>query len=435
MKMLVQRVSASASYAWLLEWGRLVTITGGAQAIIQALGLVSGILVIRLLPTSQYALYTLANAMLGTMSILADGGISAGVMAQGGKVWQDREKLGTVLATGFELRQRFAVGSLLVATPVLLYLLHAHDASWPMAFLIVAALVPAFVTALSGAILEVAPKLAQDIVPLQRNQVGVNIGRLMLLGLVLVPFPLAFMAVLGGGLPQIWANRRLRKISSRYADWHQQPDGAVRQEIMAFVRRILPGSIYYCLSGQLTIWLISVFGTTVAIAQVGALSRLSMMLGLISVVFSTLVLPRFARLPAVRRLLFARYMQVLAGLVVLSGIIIGLVSLFPGEVLWILGNGYSNLRSVVVLSVGSSCLGLIVGVSFSICTSRGWAVHPALSIPITVAAVACGVILFDVGTLRGILLMNIFVSFIELIIYVSYTVLQIMRLNFEAARG
>lgn len=428
MKMLVQRVSASASYAWVLEWGRLVTITGGAQAIIQALSLVSGILVIRLLPTSQYALYTLANAMLGTMSILADGGISAGVMAQGGKVWQDREKLGTVLATGFELRQRFAVGSLLVATPVLLYLLHAHDASWPMAFLIVAALVPAFVTALSGAILEVAPKLAQDIVPLQRNQVGVNIGRLMLLGLVLLPFPLAFMAVLGGGLPQIWANRRLRKISSRYADWHQRPDATVRQEIMAFVRRILPGSIYYCLSGQLTIWLISVFGTTVAIAQVGALSRLGVMLSLISVLVSTLVLPRFARLPGVRRLLLARYLQVLAGLVAVCGIIVGLVALFPDQVLWILGKNYADLRPVVVLSVGSSCLGLIVGVSFSVCTSRGWAVHPAFSIPITIAAVIGGVLLFDVGTLRGILLLNIFVSLVELLIYLTHAMLTILRL-------
>jgi hypothetical protein len=44
-----------------------------------------GILIIRLLPV-EYAFYTLANTMHRTMTVLADGGITTGVMSQVGKV-------------------------------------------------------------------------------------------------------------------------------------------------------------------------------------------------------------------------------------------------------------------------------------------------------------------------------------------------------------
>src|SRR5690349_4585514 len=98
MKMLVQKSSIHPRYLRFYELSKLVTITGGAQALVQGAGLICGILIIRLLPTNEYAFYTLANTMLGTMTVLADGGISTGVMAQGGKVWQSKAELGTVLS-------------------------------------------------------------------------------------------------------------------------------------------------------------------------------------------------------------------------------------------------------------------------------------------------------------------------------------------------
>ena len=427
MKVLTQRPSAHPTYAKLYEWSRLLTITGSAQIVVQALGLVGGILVIRLLPTQEYALYTLANTMLGTMGILADGGISAGVMAQGGQVWQDREKLGVVLATGMALRRKFAIISLLVATPILFYLLHHHGASWLMSLMLSLSLMPAFIAALSGTFLQVAPKLQQDIAPLQRNQLEASLGRLALLGLSLFSFPWAFVALLSSGLPQIWANSKLQKISGSYADWGQSPSPVIRREIVAFVKRILPGSIYYCLSGQITIWIVSVFGATAAIAQIGALGRLAMVLGLFSTLFGTLIAPRFARLPSQRELLLTRYLQIQAGLLLLSAFIVGVVWLFPTEVLWVLGRDYANLQSEVVLNIANSCLAMVVGASFTICTSRGWAMHPMISIPVTIAALASGVILFPINSLKGVLMLNIFVTVVEFIMYFSYVLLRVKK--------
>ena len=149
MKALFHRIYAHPNYTKLVEWGGLILITGSAQILVQAIALISGILVIRQLPANEYALYTLANTMLGTMTILADSGISSGVLAQGSRVWKDQKKLGVVLVTGLELRKKFAIASLVIAIPLLLFLLLHHNASWLMAVLIVVSLIPAFFLALS----------------------------------------------------------------------------------------------------------------------------------------------------------------------------------------------------------------------------------------------------------------------------------------------
>ena len=426
-KTVLQRLAIHPDFAKVMAWGKLVSITGSAQLVVQAVSFAGGILVIRLLPTQEYALYTLANTMLGTVVVLADGGITNGVMSQGGRVWQDRTRMGAVLSTGLDLRRKFAVISLLVAVPVLMYLLRHHGASWPMAALLVAALVPAFFTALSGGLLEVAPRLHQDIIALQKTQVTANFGRLAALCVTLFAFPWAAVAIFAAGLPQVWSNWRLRQISLAYADWHQPPDPAVRQEILGIVKRLLPDAIYYCLSGQITVWLISLAGSTAAVAQVGALGRLAVGLGLFGAMISTLVTPRFARLPSNSPLLLKRYFQLLGGLVVLGLCIVSGAWLLADQLLWILGKSYANLQTELVLNMAAGSFGLIYGASFALCTFRGWAINPLIFIPISILSIAVGVLLFNVSTLKGIISLNLFVVTIQVTMLVTYGTLKMLR--------
>lgn len=429
MKEFVQNIIASPNFAKAREWGKLITITGSAQIIIQAIGFACGILIIRLLPTDEYALYTLANTMLGTMIVLADGGITNSVMAQGGKVWTDRKKLGNVLVTGYDLRKKFAIGSLIIAIPALLYLLRHHNASWLMSFLIIISIVPVFFTTLSGSLLAIGPILHQSITPLKKVEIVANTGRLVLLVILLFVFPWAYIALFVAGIPQIWANLRIRKISSRFVDWSQNKNVEVRKNILSFVKRIMPGSIYYSISGQMTIWLISIFGSTSAVAQIGALGRLSMILSLFSVLFGTLIIPRFARLPDVKEVIFKKFIQIQFGLIILFSFIVFIVSMFPEQLLWILGKNYSGLEKELILSVAGSCLGLMAGLLFTIASCRNWAINPMISIPITTGAIICGILLIDISTLSGILKFNIFISSIEVIIYSVYSVSKIRKVG------
>lgn len=431
MKAIIHQLVTRPTFSRAFELGKLVTITGSMQAIVQIVGFLSGILVIRLLPTSEYAIYILANTMLGTMTVLADGGISTGVMAQGGKVWHNPAKLGAVLATGLDLRSKFAIVSLIVAIPVMIYLMRVHDATWVMSLVVVLAIVPAFFSALSGSLLQIPPKLAQDVTSLQRTLVQSNLLRLMLIGPALFVFPFAYVAVLAGGLPQIWANIRFRRIASAYADWKQRPDVFIRRELMVFIKRIFPGAIYFCVSGQISIWLISIFGATAALAQVGALARLAMILTLFTTMFNILIVPRFARLEENRRLLVDRYIKIQLILVVVSVSMVTIVWLFPDQVLWILGSKYNHLKDELVLCFIGTCLNLFVGINYGLNASRGWLLHPAIGIAGGIAGIICGVLLIDISTIKGVLWFNMFTGVVGLFIHPLYGIIKLLGTKVE----
>lgn len=429
MKSRVYNYLTHPYYLKTIEWGRLLTITGSAQVLVQVIGLISGILIIRLLSTQEYAFYTLANTMLGAMTILADGGISAGVMAEGGKVWQDKDNLGVVLVTGLSLRKKFGIISLFIASPFLLYLLLHHGAGWIMSVIILLSLIPAFFASISDNLLEIAPKLKQDIKPLQKNQVEANTGRLVLIGISLLIFPWAFVALIGGGLPRVWANIRLFKISAKYANFIQKSDPGIRKKVLAFVKRILPGAIYYCVSGQITIWLISIFGVTKSIAQLGALGRIAMLLAIFNGLFNTLLLPRFARLSLDKKKILSFYKR--AQLMLFFTIILMITGayIFSDSLLWILGPKYYGLQKELLLSIIGSSLALVSGSTFSLCTVRGWIINPIILISISITSIICAAITIDISSLQGVLKFNIFIAAVQLIIHEIYAALKIHKLS------
>jgi O-antigen/teichoic acid export membrane protein len=417
------------TFSKAIYWGKLISITGGAQAFVQATGLLCGILVIRLLPVHEYAWYTITNTMLGTMTVLADGGISAGIMAQGGKVWQDKDKLGVVLATGLDLRKKFSIGSLLLTVPLLMYLLLHHGASWLATLLILLSLTPAFFAAISDAVLEIIPKLHQDIDSLQKNSIKVSLGRLVLSAMSLFFFPFTFVAILAGGIPRIYGNYGLKKIAAGFASKEKVPDAEVRSQILKSVKRILPGAIYFCLSAQITVWLISIFGSSSAVANVGALGRLAMVLTILSSLLGTLIVPRFARLPNNSSQLLSRYLQINIGVIAVGLITLVIVFLFSTQALWILGPNYSNLKTEFILCIAGNYLGLMAGTLFSLNTSRGWTIFPVVSIGINLIAIVIGITLINISTLKGLFIFNIVVMGSEVLIFFIYGLSKILRFH------
>jgi hypothetical protein len=137
---------------------------------------------------------------------------------------------------------------------------------------------PAFVAALSSRILNTPLRLHQQIWPLQRISVGANLLRLAGTIPVLFAWPAAIGALLVNGVAEIFANRRLRRAAAPYADFAAAPDADAKTHIVAMVRRILPNAVYFSFSSQLGVFLVSFFGSAVAIAQIGALSRIGMAL-------------------------------------------------------------------------------------------------------------------------------------------------------------
>ena len=431
----MQLAQLEQRWPFLYKWVKLVGVTGGAQILIQGLGFLVGIYIIHILSKEQYAYYTLANTMLGTMAVLADGGISTGVMAEGGKEWEDRKQLGEILATGMHMRKQFALGSLLVSIPILFYLLNDQGLDWWQSALLIACLIPAFLAALSGSLLQIVPRLHQEINELLKINVQLNVVRLVLTLPVLYFVPFASLAILASGVGQWVNNIQLRKLSLGKADWKTAPNPEYRRRIMEKVKKVLPGSIYYCISGQITVWLIAFFSSTESVAEIGALSRLMMVLTLVKLSLDMLVVPRYARLPSSKSVVIARFFQVLLLLITLSVAIVGAVALFPQWFLWILGDGYQNLEYEVVLMTIGSCITLMSGVAYLMASSRGIIPNPYLFIVFNIVGEVILIYFFiDYTTLEGVIIFSIYAAIINLAYRIGDFLYQtLVKMDWSAA--
>lgn len=389
-----------------LNLSRVGAFVGLNQLLIQGLGFVSALLIIRFLPADQYAIYTLATSFLLTALGLADGGVVTGVMSEGGKVWSDRKALANVVATGQAIRKMFAPWAALACIPAMLWVLRRHGADWGDCLLITSVVTIAFLSSLTSSIFVVPLQLRQELGLLQRVQLSAALMRTGLVAAGVVSVALAASALAANAVTEAWTSFRLRRIASRPGEPTGTPDGEARRAILRVVGYTLPGVIYYGVSGQLTIWLLSIFGTTEGIAQVGALGRLGAALGLFSSLLSIVVVPRFARLPNERSLLLRRYWEVFFAVVGLTGLVYFVVWRFPETTLSLLGPKYKGLHSEALLMALSCCLGLIAGAMSGLAASRAMLLRPAVGIPIGLAANVFAIAVSDVSTVMGVLTMT-----------------------------
>lgn len=421
------KIRGHRHYDRALHWTKLISVTGSSQLIIQALGMVTGFIVIQLLPVREFAYYTIATTILGTMTLLADGGISSGVMAFGGQAWSDRYRLGAVLATGLDLRRKFAFWSLLVTIPILYYLLNKQGAHWWEIAFIIAAIIPSFFAALSDSLLEIVPKLHQDITSLQKNQIVVGVLRFILIAGGVFFFPFTAVAMIANGIPRIYGNIKLKVIADKFADSESKPDPTIGKDIMSIVYRMMPEAIYYSLSGQIAIWFLSFLGNVNSIAQIGALGKISAVATLFTIVFSTLIMPRFARLGNERKLLIGRYIQVMMICLACLTIMILLVWLFSGQILMVLGNAYRGLDVQLTYLFIGTAIGLLAGFNYSMFTSRGWIMNPVYSISINLLSLGVCAYFIDISTLDGAIIYGVANSLIQLVVNTGFFIYSVVN--------
>src|SRR5215467_14862714 len=110
------------------------------QTAVQMIAFASGILLVRWLPQREYAFFTIANAMQATLMLLADIGISTGLISIGGRIWYDRHRFGELINTGLAVRRKLAFVSIIVVAPIL-YAMLAKNGATPIYVLLLIGLV------------------------------------------------------------------------------------------------------------------------------------------------------------------------------------------------------------------------------------------------------------------------------------------------------
>jgi len=384
----------------VVHWIKVLSKFVSVQILVQALTLASGIFIVRTLDQKEYAHYTIATTMQGTMSVLADMGISIGLSAIGGKVWQDRYRFGQLINTALQLRYYLAAISITVVTPILIWMLFRSGASLLSATLITVMVLVGFYFQLTIGVLNIVPRLHSQIRLIQNLDLVFNISRIALLwvsSLIVLNAAVAiFVGSVALGIQRLLLGRLVTPNIHRKATLNEED----RVEIIKIIKKSAPNTIFYCFQGQITVWLLSIFGSVQSIAEVGALGRLGLIFSIIGSVMSGIVLPSFARCHS-PKFLFRRYCQILCTICLFSAALVGLAALLPGQLLWIIGAKYAHLESELILVIASSGLFFVVNTMWSLNASKAWLNHVWLQIPLTIIVQIGSILLLDFSTLKG----------------------------------
>lgn len=384
------------------QWAGLLARFLSGELIIQVISFATGVFLFQHFTKSEAAYYNLANSMLGMMVLLSDNGIGAGIYAIGGKVWKDRLRFGELINTAMHLRRTLTMITMVVIAPLTWWLLVHNSCSPGQATLITLLVLVGTHYQILSSILGEVPKLHLQAVRFQKLNVSVALIRLGLLGVAWVSWLGAVTALMANLLGSIFQTRVLKKWWPALADPDAPLNAEDRGTMIGLMKRQLPSSIYYCLSGQVSLFLISITGNVSAVADVAALSALSRIFSVVAAVLSTIVLPRFAHLQ-LAGIIWRRYLQIL-GLFTVTGLGMCLVAgVFPQELLWLVGKNYAHLEKEVILMVGGSVLGVVSGALFALNTVKGWIISPWLHIPVSIVTQAVLIFLLPVNTVAGVL--------------------------------
>ena len=386
---------------------------------------------IRNLPKREYAYYTLGNTMLATILVLADSGISSALTAIGGRIWKDTHRLSQLVKTALQLRRLLAIVALPVVIPILVWLLVRSGASVPKTAILVTAVLVGCGLELITRIYSVALRLKSAIRQIQNQALVAALVKLAIVGIAVLFWfnvEIAIFAVVAGYAVQYWM---LHRWAANNLDERVTGDAEMRGDILAVVRKQAPLSIYYCLQTQITVWLISVFGTADRVADVGALGRLAVVFSILGSLASEVLFPAFARIQN-PRILRKRYFQIILAFSAFSASLIGVVALFPRQVLAVLGSQYGHLQTEGILMAISSVLGAIAGLAWGLNGSRAWIVSPAKFIPATLAVQVLLVYFLNLSTVRGVIALSIFSTLPSIVWSICFSILRINRLQASA---
>ena len=387
----------------LKQWSLRLIEFGMVQGMVQFLTALSGLLIVRTLAKQDYALFAIANSMQATTNLLADLGISMGVRSIGGRVCEDRIRFGQLLIAALTLRRWFACASLGVTIPIAGWMLWRNGASWFLIIGLCLTIIASLIPLLASSVWITSLQLHGQFRRLQKIDLSNAALRLAIIGGLmfsyLTAFTAALTAVVGNWYQLFW----LKKYSAHHADLAQPPHDEDKRELKRLSIKMLPNGIFFCLQSQISIWLITTFGNASHVAEVSALGRIAVLFTILNTTMDTIVMPRFSRCQE-PHLLLRRYFQLLAGCLLLSGMLVLGAALFSRQFLWLLGPHYSHLRPELLLMLLSTVTSFIAGTMWAINASRAWIKGASLYIPATIITQIVILLLLDVSTVRGVLL-------------------------------
>lgn len=386
---------------------RLIGSFAAIQGVVQVIAFLSGILLVRWMSQREYAYFTIANSMQATINLLADIGISVGLVSIGGRVWQNRQRFGELVVTGLRVRRKLGAAAIFIVAPIMCSMLLKHGASISYTLLLVVIVIAGLLCQFSVGVLSVVPRLRSDIPKIQQIDFVAAVVRLALFVAVAFFILDAGVAVAVASAVFLLQYFMLRRYVSAVVDLHAAPNAEDRQEIVRLTKHLAANAVFYCFQGQITILLISFCAHHVSsVAEVGALGRLAMIFAVLTNLLTNIFVPAFARCHNARKLRWL-FLAIIGGVAAFSFAVVVAAAIFPGEFLFVLGNKYAHLDRELLLMVGGSVIAALTGTFWALNASKAWIQGAWLYIPLTLGVQLLLIPFINLSSVDGVLTFNL----------------------------
>jgi O-antigen/teichoic acid export membrane protein len=386
----------------LVRWSKILSAYFTAQVSTRLAGIAAGLILVNLMPVGEYALYTLAMSVLTFLAFVTDLGATSSLLYFNRETRRDGEPLAPYADAVMSLRRGvFAVGA-----PVVLVIFVAvalrRGFDTRSAVLAGASIVVAVWFQMVSAVRVLVLRLADRYT---RSYVAEGAGeatRLFGAGVM------AFTGALSGWLGvAVSAAGSVIGAAAAGADAHPQErrrvlPGPFRRQIVRYLLPTLPSAAYFAVQGPLVVWLAATFGGTRNIAEVGALGRLGLIVGIFSSLTSIVFLPRLSVVTD-EPLYLRRFLQFGAFLALLGVGLVAVAVVFPKALLLLIGPNYAGLHTALVIVVSSAAVNLLGSYLVAVNMARSWTRWQAVATGFMVCAQAVGAALLPLSTTVGIL--------------------------------
>lgn len=376
-----------------------------------------GILIIRGLDKESYAYYVLFFTLTATLLQFTDLGVVSGAMRAAGKRFESREGFSSVIRTARKFRWvLLGMGCVPIGVWGYWLLAFENDAPFPLALGLIALVLILGFFSLEKALFQLVPRIANNheflfraglFLPLVRLGIGLALF-VTVLNLYTALLLFVLMVFLEYGL--------YRKAAIERVDLAGSGDPVVLSEIRAVVRRQSVNVLFFAFFSQISIWLISVFGTTENVAEVGALGRLSMLFAFLFPLLDNIVYPRISRAKNFRALEKQAYYGFFLVFLIGSGLCTA-VLLFGEWILMVLGDAYSHLQWELFLVALSVLFHSGSNHFQQVNAARGWIVPPTIQIPTRLVSLVVFLMLVDVSTVRGVIELQLYTNALGMVYF------------------
>ena len=394
------------------------------QAALQVVSLLIGLFLVRSLSVRAYAQFGLALGFQATASILMDLGFASTIVPLVGDRGSDRALVGRYVRGAKSLRDRsFLILSPFVALTFVV-ITHKQGWGWPIQLGLLASVLLALYSSSAASYYAVPLFLYRRLREFYLLQTASGAGRLVVylvlnaigaLNSITAAGAAALNATLNGFL--------LKRKGGTSIDWPEQDDPGIRKEIIQYILPALPAILLGAFHGQVALFLISIFGSTVNIAQVAALGRLGQIYYMLMTFNVVVVEPYVAKLQ--RHRLLPNYLRLIAAACLGGAVLVTFTFAFPEIFLWVIGPRYADLRGLIGWVVLTACINYVAGLIWIMNRSRKWLFWRGSIAEISLlATVQIGYLLiFGVRTTRAAVMFNLASSFCYVIAH-SYVAIH-----------